>query len=90
MKAKFIKRIKGGYRYGKKQNDILVYSYRGREYDIEDIPAYKRPAWYFQNAHEEEQKIIDRIIDCEDQEIEVTEGTNSVEDAMNYFFKICE
>lgn len=62
MKAKFIKRLKGGYKYGKKQNDILVYEYRGYEYDIEDIPKWEQPAWYYQNAHFDEQSRIDKII----------------------------
>lgn len=62
-KAKFVKRLKGGYKYGKKLNDILVYTYRGYEYDIEDIPAWYQPAWYFQNAHNDEQRKIDRIIE---------------------------
>lgn len=47
----------------KKENDILVYSYRGYEYDIEDIPKWEQEAWYFQNAHAFEQQRIDMIIE---------------------------
>lgn len=64
-KAKFVKRLKGGYNYitKKKDNDILVYEYRGNEYNIEDIPPYKQEAWYFPNAHRWEQEQIDKAIE---------------------------
>lgn len=68
-KAKFVKRLKGGYNHitKRKNNDILVYKYRGHEYDIEDIPPYQQEAWYFQNVHREEQSRIDRLIEDEEQ-----------------------
>lgn len=67
-KARFIKRLKCGYNYitKRKNNDILVYEYRGHKYNIEDIPLYQQEAWYFQNAHSYEQSRIDRLIEDEE------------------------
>lgn len=67
-KAKFIKRIKGGFNYAthKKDNDILVYRCRGREYEIEDIPFYQQEAFYWKNSHHAEQSRIDSIIEEEE------------------------
>ena len=67
-KATFVKRIKGGFNYAthKKDNDILVYHYRGREYLIEDIPFYQQEAFYWKNSHYAEQRRIDSIIEQEE------------------------
>lgn len=87
MKATFVKRLKAGYKYGRKQgNDILVYSYRGHEYEIEDIPAYQQPAWYFKQQHSEEQKRIDRLIEEEGKP--KTQMEHSHEEDMECFFRM--
>lgn len=64
-RAFFIRREKGNgdyvYCY-----DTLVYNYRGREYEIEDIPAYKQPSFYWKDSHQQEQRRIDSIIEEEE------------------------
>lgn len=86
-KATFVKRLKGGYKYGRKQNDILVYTYRGYTYDIEDIPAYQREAWYFKNAHAWEQARIDAIISDKSN---VSAESEPAEIGLDYFFTLCQ
>ena len=89
-KATFIKRIKSGYdwRGRKRGNDILVYSYRGHEYEIEDIPAYQQPAWYFRQQHNEEQRRIDNLI--ENKNKPNTKMTYTADEELEYFFDMLE
>lgn len=90
MKAKFIKRLKGGYKYGKKENDLLVYEYRGHEYMIEDIPPYKQEAWYFKNEHWAEQTRIDKIIESENRQNNDKKECISVDEAIDELMKLWE
>ena len=86
-KAEFVERIKSNKRY---ENDTLVYRYRGYEYTIEDIPPYKRPAWYFQDAHSCEQSRIDRIIEMKQNEIKESKYENTAEYGFELFWGAVE
>ena len=88
MKAEFVKRLKAkkSFKRYQEQYDILVYRYRGIEYYIDDIPQYKQPAWYMKNAHREEQRRIDLLLDSKPE----SEMTISADECLDYFMKLVE
>lgn len=70
--------------------DILVYNYRGMEYEIEDIPAYKQPFFYWKDSHHVEQSRIDSIIEEEKNKNQEYDYKKTADFALDELWAYCE